>query len=254
MKITNPFRKALEAIVAAVLILLPCENAFAATYTVTSGDTLYKIGQIFNTSASFLQSSNNLSGTIIYPGQKLTVSCEVYTVKSGDTLYLIAKSKGVSLDALRRANNKYDDMIYVGQSLNIPGSTLTAKGVIPYTQSDVDLLARLINAEAGAEPYSAKVAVGAVIVNRVKNPLFPNSIRGVIYEVDNGYYQFTPVLNGMINKPATAESLQAAYAALSGTDPTRGALYFFDSSVNNQWLQSKTVAIKIDKMTFSYYN
>jgi len=124
--------------------------------------------------------------------------------------------------------------------------------VIPYTQSDVDLLARLITAEAGSQPYNAKVSVGAVVINRVKNPLYPNTISGVIYERSNGYYQFTPVINGWINKPATSDSIKAAYDALKGIDPTKGALYYFDNSATNQWLLSKPVAIRIDKMIFSY--
>ncbi|MFA6939634.1 MAG: cell wall hydrolase [Clostridiaceae bacterium] len=235
------------------MVILPAKSAFAATYTVLSGDSLYSIGKLFSLSASVLQSSNSLSSSVIYPGQSLKVSCQVYTVKSGDTLYLISKSKGVSLTDLRKANNKYDDKIIPGQILNIPGSFVSAAaGVIPYTQSDVDLLARLITAEAGSEPYNAKVSVGAVVVNRVKNPLYPNTISGVIYEKSGGYYQFTPVMNGYINKPATSDSIKAAYDALKGIDPTKGALYFFDNSVTNQWLLSKPVSIRIDKMIFSY--
>ena len=92
---------------------------------------------------------------------------------------------GISLYSLRKANGKWDDLIYVGQNLIIPGqaaktgsvgATATNKGVIPYTQSDLDLLARLITAEANNQPYTAKVAVGAVVVNRVKDSRFPNTI------------------------------------------------------------------------------
>lgn len=253
MNILKSIRKALVFTAFTAMVILPAKSAFAATYTVVSGDSLYLIGKLFNTSASVLQSSNNLSSSVIYPGQSLKVSCQVYTVKSGDTLYLISKSRGVSLADLRKANNKYDDRIYPGQILNIPGSSVSsAAGVIPYTQSDVDLLARLITAEAGSEPYNAKVSVGAVVVNRVKNPLYPNTISSVIYEKSGGYYQFTPVMNGWINKPATSDSIKAAYDALKGIDPTKGALYYFDNSATNQWLRSKPVAIIIDKMIFSY--
>jgi N-acetylmuramoyl-L-alanine amidase len=253
MKIIKSIRKAFVFTVFTAMVILPAKSAFAATYTVVSGDSLYGIGKLFSTSASVLQSSNNLSNSIIYPGQNLKVSCEVYTVKSGDTLFSIAKNKGVSLLSLRKANNKYDDRIYPGQILNIPDSIVSAAlSVVPYTQSDVDLLARLITAEAGSEPYNAKVSVGAVVINRVKNPLYPNTISGVIYEKSGGYYQFTPVVNGWINKPATSDSIKAAYDALKGIDPTKGALYYFDDSTTNQWLWAKPVAIRIDKMVFSY--
>lgn len=253
MNILKLIRNAAVISVFSLAAFLPVQNVFAGTYTVVSGDSLYLIGKLFNTSASVLQSSNNLQSSLIYPGQSLKVSCPAYTVKTGDCLSLIAKNNGVSLTALRKANNKYDDMIFPGQVLNIPGSTQAAStGVIPYTQSDVDLLARLITAEAESQPYNAKVSVGAVVVNRVKSSIFPNTISSVIYQVSNGYYQFTPVMNGWINKPATADSIKAAYDALKGTDPTKGALYYFDDSATNKWLLSKPVALKIDNMIFSY--
>ena len=89
-------------------------------------------------------------------------------------------------------------------------------------------------------------------INRVKSNQFPNSIQKVVYEVSDGHYQFTPVLNGMINKPATEEDKKAALEALNGNDPTKGALYFFDNTITNKWLLSKPVALHSDKMTFAY--
>ena len=155
------------------------------------------------------------------------------------------------------ANNKWDNSIYPSQVLLIPkaqsssGSTYNTPAV-SYTQSDIDLLARLITAEADGQPYTAKVAVGAVIVNRVKSPDFPNTISGVIYEVSDGYYQFTPVLNGWINKPALGNARQAALDALNGVDPTNGALYYFDDSATNAWLWSKPIALRVSNMVFTY--
>ncbi|NLK69647.1 MAG: LysM peptidoglycan-binding domain-containing protein [Clostridiaceae bacterium] len=235
--------------------------ANAASYTVVKGDSLYNIGQLFGTSASAIMNQNGLNNTMIYPGQKLNINADVYTVQRGDSLYLISKKFGISLNSLRKANGKWDDMIYTGQSLIIPKSfgntastntTITSKAVIPYTQSDLDLLARLITAEAENQPYTAKVAVGAVVVNRVKDSRFPNSISGVIYEKSYGYYQFTPVENGMINKKASSEATKAAYEALNGADPTKGALYFFDDSATNKWLWSKPLALRSGKMVYVY--
>jgi len=60
------------------------------------------------------------------------------------------------------------------------------------------------------------------------------------------------VLNGYINKPAQAEAVKAAYAALSGVDPTNGALFFYDNTITNQWLLSKPVALTVDKLVFAY--
>lgn len=231
----------------------------AATYKVVSGDSLYTISKLFNANSSSIMQSNNLNSTMIFSGQVLNVPGSEYTVKSGDTLYLIAKKFGISLFNLRLANHYWADYIYPNQVLVIPNtnsysnsSSSSFTSVIPYTESEVDLLARLINAEAQGEPYKAKVAVGAVVVNRVKSSSWPNTINDVIYQKINGYYQFSPVLNGWINKPATAESRQAAIDALKGIDPTNGAQFYFDDSTTNTWLWSKPVALRVDNMVFSY--
>ena len=238
----------------------------AATYRVSTGDSLYKIGTLFHTTADTIIKNNSLSTSIIYPGQALNVKADVYTVKSGDSLYLIAKKYGIKLNNLRKANNKWFDYIYPGQTLNLPAtssssSTVSAKPVastpatkatVSYTANDLDLLARTITAEAENQPYSAKVSVGAVILNRVKDSRFPNTIHDVIYEVNSGHYQFTPVLNGAINSPASPESIRAAQDALRGVDPTNGAVYYFDNSTTNTWLLSKPIASKIDKMVYTY--
>ncbi|MBP1924410.1 spore germination cell wall hydrolase CwlJ-like protein [Sedimentibacter acidaminivorans] len=234
-------------------------NAYAATYTAVSGDSLYKISQLFNTTVASLVVNNNLLSTSINIGQVLDVTNLNYTVKKGDTLYLIAKQHNVSLDELRRANNIYTNYIDIGQNLSIPikstsipSDTVNTNLDATYSSEDLDLLARLITAEAQGESYDAKIAVGAVVMNRVKSDSFPNSINDVIYQVINGYYQFTPVLNGWINKPAQDECIKAAKEVLNGTDPTNGALFFFESSITNTWLLSRPVSMTVDNMTFSY--
>ncbi|WP_258879948.1 cell wall hydrolase [Clostridium estertheticum] len=117
-----------------------------------------------------------------------------------------------------------------------------------YTASDLDLLARLITAEAGGESYKAQVAVGAVVLNRVRSGSFPNSISAVINEKANGVYQFTPVLNGNINRTAQAGTMKAAIEALSGTDPTNNSMYFYSGSTPPG--SPKSASIRIDHLTF----
>ncbi len=246
------------ALVAGILLscFLLVNTAFGASYTVQKNDSLYKIGQMFNTSANTIMSDNKLSGSMIYPGQQLYVRADTHTVKSGDTLIKVSEKYRVSLSSLRKANNKWDNMIYPGQKLNIPSGTAnatvdTGKAVIPYTEAELDLLARLVRAEAESEPYSAKVGVAAVVVNRVKSDLFPDTITSVIYEVSsNGYYQFTPVENGWINNPATQTDRNAALEALHGSDPSNGALFYFDDSATNKWLWSKPLKARIGRMVY----
>lgn len=241
--------------------------AYAADYTIVSNDSLYSIGVLFKTTAKAIMDDNKLSSTMIYPGQKIKVPAELYTVKSGDSMYLIASRYSISLADLRKANNKWDNLITPGQKLLLPGvkptggstgssqsssSGTTASGtVIPYTNSEVDLLARLIAAEAVGEPYDAMVAVGAVVVNRVQSSDWPNSISTVINQVSGGHYQFSPVQNGYIKKPATDDTIRAAWAALYGADPSKGAMFYYDKTSTNQWIRSKPVTARIGNMIFA---
>lgn len=116
----------------------------------------------------------------------------------------------------------------------------------------IDLLARLICAEAQGEPYEAKVAVGAVVINRVQSGAWAPTISDVIYQNINGYYQFTPVENGWINKPADSDSIKAAKAALRGDDPTNGAQFYYDDKATNTWILSKPVSVQIGHMFYAF--
>ena len=115
--------------------------------------------------------------------------------------------------------------------------------------SDVQLLARTINGEARGESYEGQVAVGAVILNRVKNPSFPNTIAGVIYQKG----AFTAVSDGQINVPISEGSTvyKAAQDALNGWDPTNGCIYYFNpDTATSSWIWSKQIVKKIGKHNF----
>jgi len=235
------------------LTTLHTVTAKAAEYKVAANDSLYKIGQLFKTPVDTIKSDNFMTSNNINIGQKLYVSAYSYKVKSGDTIYLIAHKYGITESALRQANNKWDNVIMPGQTLILPG-VAPASGstaVISYSKSDVDLLARLINAEAGGVSYKAMVAVGGVVVNRVKSTDWPNTISSVINQKIGGYYQFTPVKNGYINTPATPQSIRAAWEALDGVDPSKGAIFYFDDTSTNTWLWSKPISAQINSMVFT---
>ena len=115
--------------------------------------------------------------------------------------------------------------------------------------SDVQLLARAINGEARGEPYEGQVAVGAVILNRVKDSRFPNTIAGVIYQPG----AFTAVADGQINVPIDESStvVKAARDALNGWDPTEGAVYYFNpDTATNGWIWSRPLIKTIGKHRF----
>lgn len=115
--------------------------------------------------------------------------------------------------------------------------------------SDEQLLARAINGEARGEPYEGQVAVGAVILNRVKSSSFPNTIAGVIYQSG----AFTAVSDGQIDVPIAEGStvLKAAQDALNGWDPSGGALYYFNpNTATSKWIWSRPLIKTIGKHRF----
>ncbi|MBQ0133541.1 MAG: spore cortex-lytic enzyme [Clostridiales bacterium] len=112
---------------------------------------------------------------------------------------------------------------------------------------DVYLLARLISAEARGEPYTGQVAVGAVVLNRVDHPSFPNSISGVIYQQG----AFSCLTDGQFNQSVADSAYSAARDALSGWDPTGGAIYYFNpATATSKWIWSRPLLTTIGKHRF----
>ena len=115
--------------------------------------------------------------------------------------------------------------------------------------SDIQLMARAINGEARGEPYEGQVAVGAVILNRVKSSQFPNTIAGVIYQSG----AFTAVSDGQISQPIAEGSTvyKAAQDAKNGWDPTGGCIYYFNpATATNKWIWSRPLVKTIGKHRF----
>jgi len=227
----------------------------ALSYRVATGDTLWLIAQRHNVTVAQLMAANGLSSLTIYPGQLLSIPVKIHTVRPGDTMWLIAQRYGIGLPALLAANPGVSPAsIYPGQKINLPdsnSSSLPSREGRDYSQQDIDLLARLVYAEAAGEPYAGQVAVAASVLNRIKSPLYPNTISSVIYQVSYGYYQYSPVLDGRINLPANKTAYQAVYDALSGWDPSNGALGFFNPlKTSNQWVRQQTVTAIIGNHVF----
>lgn len=173
----------------------------------------------------------------------------VYTVKRGDSLYKIARKTGTTVKAIRNRNGLKSSYIRIGQRITIPtGKTTTSKKVVTRRAGDIELLARIIHAEAGAEPYTGKVAVGAVILNRVQSPKFPSTIAGVVYQP----HAFESVSNGIYTRPASSASKKAAQDAISGWDPSGGALYFFNpAKTRSAWMWARKIINRIGKHVFA---
>ena len=115
------------------------------------------------------------------------------------------------------------------------------------TSGDVDLLARLISAEARGEPYAGQVAVGAVVLNRVESPAFPNTMSGVIYQSG----AFTCLQDGQFWGSVADSAYKAARDAINGWDPSGGAIYYYNpSTATSSWIWSRPVITVIGKHKF----
>lgn len=129
-------------------------------------------------------------------------------------------------------------------------ATLNALGISTGNSQnsvDINLLARLISAEARGEPYTGQVAVGAVVLNRMEHPSFPNTLSGVIYQSG----AFTCITDGQFDEPVVDSAYRAARDALNGWDPSGGAIYYFNpSTATSSWIWSRPLICVIGKHRF----
>ncbi|MBO4384426.1 MAG: spore cortex-lytic enzyme [Clostridia bacterium] len=127
------------------------------------------------------------------------------------------------------------------------GITLSSGSSSGTTTGDVYLLARIIYGEARGEPYKGQVAIGAVVLNRVKSASFPNTIAGVIYQRG----AFDAVSDGQINLAPDATAVRAARDALNGWDPTNGCLFYYNpKTATSRWMLARPVLLRIGNHAF----
>ena len=153
----------------------------------------------------------------------------------------------------QRKNGLVADGVVGAKTAAALGMTLSGSGQTAQADNSSDrsvrLLAACIYGESRGEPYKGQVAVGAVILNRVKSSKFPNSIAGVIYQPG----AFDAVSDGQINLGPDENALRAAKDAMNGYDPTYGCLYYYNpATTTNKWMLSKPVAVTIGRHVFCY--
>ena len=168
----------------------------------------------------------------------------IYGAKTKSAVRLFQKRNGLVVDGI--VGNKTLSAMGISQNKLSGGSgNSSVKG---YSNSDVKLLARLIYAEARGESYQGQVAVGAVVLNRVKSSSYPNTISGVIYQP----YAFTCVNDGQINLSPNTTALNAAKDAMNGWDPTYGCLYYYNPKVaTSSWIYSRPTVVTIGNHVFA---
>ena len=161
----------------------------------------------------------------------------VYGTKTKNAVIAFQQSQGLSADGI--AGPKTLDALGIGATGSGGGGS--------YSESDVELLARIISAEARGEPYTGQVAVGAVVLNRVEHPSFPNTLAGVVYQPG----AFSALNDGQFNEPVADSARRAAQDAINGWDPSGGAIYYYNPAKStNQWIFSRPVLTTIGAHRF----
>ena len=132
------------------------------------------------------------------------------------------------------------------KAMGITSSSSTSSSTSSYN-SNLNLLARVIYGESRGEPYTGQVAVGAVVMNRIKSSSFPNTLSGVVYQSG----AFDAVKDGQVNLTPNSTAIKAAQDAMNGWDPSYGAIYYFNpSTATNKWIWSRPMTVTIGKHRF----
>lgn len=230
------------------LALFLTSTAWALDYRVRSGDTLNEIAQRFGVSVGDLRAANGITGNLIHPGQVLRIpdaagAETVHVVAAGDALYHIALRYRVTAAEIMRANNLPSDVIQPGQRLRIPSGGAGAAPAPPSTSAastsgntvhhlnaaDLEVVARIVKGECPPNmPWEGKVAVAAVLLNRVERPGYPKTVRGVAHQPLQFSCYNRNVRNRLYYGPVPQWCFDVARSAARGEDPTGGATHYFN--------------------------
>ncbi|MFS0654349.1 cell wall hydrolase [Bacillus sp. 179-C3.3 HS] len=149
---------------------------------------------------------------------------------------------------VRRKNMSESKSSNQSQQKKEKAETKNEKKQARYSRDEVDLLSRLVHAEAKGESFAGKKAVASVVLNRVEHRSFPDSVKGVIYQQN----AFQPVSNGSIHDKADRESIKAVKQVVKGQDRTTKAIYFYNpKTATDQWIRSRTVVEQIGRHVFA---
>lgn len=152
-----------------------------------------------------------------------------------------------AVKSFQRDNGLKADGIAGEMTLKALGVTTGGGSYGGYSSSDYDLLARIISAEARGESYLGQVAVGAVILNRIEHPSFPDTLSGVIYQKG----AFSCIDDGQFYEAVADSAYSAARDAINGLDPSGGAIYYYNpSTATSKWIFSRPVITTIGSHRF----
>ena len=215
------------AVCAALLVLTSVPEASAAVYWGARGEQVRRVQQ-------------KLRQWGYYDGEV----DGVFGQETYDAVVYFQKKNGLKADGVAGSRTLEAMGIASSEKKVVAASASAASSY----SGDVELLARLIHGEARGEPYVGMVAVGAVVLNRVRSSKFPNTIAGVIYQAG----AFDAVADGQINLTPNEQSRRAARDALNGWDPTGGCLYYYNpATATSKWIWTREVRLNIGDHSFA---
>ena len=222
-------KQVFKQIIAVILLNAMVISAVAYSYR-ESTQTLSKIG---SRGEEVRQVQKKLKELGLYNGSV----DGIYGVNTQKAVRQFQKNCGITADGIAGPKT----LLYLGLG---SGTSSSAGG---YSSSDIYLLAKVIGAEARGESYTGQVAVGAVVLNRVRHSSFPDSISGVVYQ--SGAFSCVRDSNWSVEPNDTAK--KAARDAINGWDPTGGAIYYYNpAKTSNQWIRKRPVITTIGKHVF----
>lgn len=217
-----------------------------------------------NTEVQEVEDEPNYGGNV--ESKDISAGTHSITIAEGETLWEVAGKYQTTIGDIVKLNGlTQPDTILVGQKLLVPlakdirleagaitpvvlGPEPSRGGAVRVTNEELELLARVIHAEARGEDFEGQIAVGAVVLNRVEDDHFPDTINGVVYQQG----AFTAVIDKQIHLQPNESAYKAAEAALRGEDPTHGALYYYNpKTATDRWIKTRPVVKTIGNHTFS---
>ena len=227
-------------------LVLALTAAIGISVAIAQNGEEQKTQQIFSLDAEYAVTyKQGSSGAVVKTIQQKLKNWGYYT-GAIDGVYG-AKTKAAVV-SFQKKNGLTADGIAGSKTLKAMGISTSSSGGGSYSNNDVTLLAKLIYGEARGESYTGQVAVGAVVMNRVKSSSFPNTVSGVIYQP----YAFTAVSDGQINMSPNNTAYEAAKAAMNGYDPTGGAIYYYNpKTASSKWIYSRKTTVTIGNHVFA---
>ena len=224
LDILKLFAKQAVAVLVAIALLVPA-GIWLAGYAQDRQEAAYALSKMGSTGSEVKKIQQKLAELGFYKGS----IDSIYGSQTKQAVTAFQKSVGITADGIAGSQT----LLYLG--LSDGGSS---GGNSQYSNADIELLAKVISAEARGESYEGQVAVGAVVLNRVKHPSFPDSISGVVYQ--NG--AFSCVYDSNWSQPVAESAKRAARDAVNGWDPTGGAIYYYNpNKTNDRFMHSRQV-------------